>query len=161
MGTTVIVLGEKKLKAKFRRAVLIAPMEFQRTCMGAGRIVQTKARRNLRASGTVDRSTLVHSISVRPIQHGLNIGAEIGTNAPHAKPFEGPERSVWSRPPPAKAVLPWFTRHGLPEGAFYGWIKKKMPYLIEPRPYLKPAAIESVPEINRLFSAAVRRILTR
>lgn len=153
--------GLEELQGALKRAGAKAKPIAMKALYDVGKKIQWRARHRLEG-GVFSYSTgfLRESIGIRFRDNGV----EVGSFAPHATPFEGPEPSFWRKRPPLAPFVLWAKRalKASEEEAtsiYFGWVKKKMPHMITPHPYLKPALEESETEIEERLFQAVKEIL--
>jgi len=158
----VYVIGVKKLAGDLKKAASKVKVVGAASSMTLAKVVQTKARENLADTGTVWRGRSGGlSSSIQITKFGA-LGAIVGTNAPHAEVFEGPQ-AFWSSPPPIQPFLAWAMHKANvsfdeAKGMYYGWIKNNMPHMIRPRPYFKPAVVWTMAHADMTYRAMLEEI---
>ncbi len=160
---TIQVKGDEKLLGKLKLAARLAPSKLQKTCLKAAVLIQGEARKKLVESGTVYKGMAGGLISTLNVEE-LPKGAMTVTRSPYSLVFEGPQQTKWHRYPPLAPIIEWFrVKLGLTEEEAFrarmGWIRKKFPYLIAPRPYMLPAVEKNQEKIGEMFSATISEVL--
>ena len=154
--------GIREYRRVIRNAAGLVKPEFMASMKVGATLIQSRAKSNFASQHTPYTGELVESIEVYPfVSAGSYIfGFVVGSNLPYAGVFE--KRATWSRPPPPDPVKAWaMTKLGLSRneatGFYINWIRKRMPHMITPTPYMRPAFDQSYPEIRVLM----RRTLVR